>query len=268
MLRDAALATRDVCCSKSQRQGTCAHQPASPLHPAASPSAPPPLGPPESPLSDGVGTGGDALGAAAAVQVGPGGLFRGVSSAPAAERAPATFPDPQRAKDCHFPTGGPALTRGSPACTPVTPYPQIFSTGSRNGARSPARSPLRSPNPPATKSPGPPPAGVAPRQHLRGPAHGWQRGSGPPGAWGWTCLKYFPCCISTRATLPPPLPRGQAPAPPLPTSPPFLLGGGPTDTQASRKQENQVLLMSASFQGDIGTPPTPPQSLGGGAGFL
>lgn len=44
---------------------------------------------------------------------------------------------------------------------------------------------------------------------------------------------------------------------PLPTSPPFLLGG-PVDTRAARKQENQILLMNTSFQGDIGIPhPTP-----------
>lgn len=31
-------------------------------------------------------------------------------------------------------------------------------------------------------------------------------------------------------------------------------GGVPADTQAARKQENQILLMNASFQGDIGIP--------------
>lgn len=45
---------------------------------------------------------------------------------------------------------------------------------------------------------------------------------------------------------------------PLPTSPPYLLGGSPIDSEAARKQENQILLMTMSFQRDTGTPhPTP-----------
>lgn len=191
------------------------------LHPTSPLPALPLLRPPKSLLSDGGNRWGH-VGAAAARTGWLWGLFRGVRSMPAAGRAPATFPDPHHTR--LFPADEPPVTTGweVPHLHPMAPYPGVYLAGSRNGARSSAphtHNPLK-PKSPRNKIPKAPSCSGGPPAAPARPAHGWQWGSGLPGAWGWTCLKYFPCCISTRGTLPPPFAGREGAQAPLPSPSP------------------------------------------------
>lgn len=85
-------------------------------------------------------------------QVGPRGLFWGLSSVPAGRRAPDTFPSLLHAKCCCFPSGRLLVTRGAPTCTPIAPYPGIFLAGGRTMARS-LSGPSLKPKSPSNKIP-------------------------------------------------------------------------------------------------------------------
>lgn len=197
------------------------------LHPTSPLPALPLLRPPKSLLSDRVGTGGDMLGQLLPAQVGFGGLFRGVRSTLAAGKAPATFPDPHHTRlllPHRWATSDYGVGGLPPAPLLHPTQEDIWLVGGMGPEAEPHTQtpppPSPSPKSPRNKIPKIPSCSGGPSAAPARPAHGWQWGSGLPGAWGWTCLKYFPCCISTRGTLPPSLCReGRRPGPPaLPVS--------------------------------------------------
>lgn len=142
MLWDAALATSGVCRSRCWEQvlatGDSSSPPMFPLYPRASLPAALLLGPPEPLLSDGVGTGGDRLTAAAACAGRPWGAISGRELSTGSREGSNHIPRPTARQGLLRPHWWTTSDQGDPTCTPVAPYPGIFSAGSKSRARTPA----------------------------------------------------------------------------------------------------------------------------------
>lgn len=169
------------CWEEVMEAGDTSSPPVFPLYPTASLPAPLPLGPPEPLLSDRVGTGGDTLRAAAACAGHPWGAISGRELSTGSHEGSNHIPRPTVRQGLLCPHWWTTSDLGVPHLHSCSTLPRDILSWQQEWGQEPCCTPHPHTSAPITKSPGPPPAVVAP-QHLRGPAHGWQWGSGLLGA--------------------------------------------------------------------------------------